>query len=477
MRYSLILLAVAALAQDRGTFRVGPVYTKNFPDFEMVVEAAPPAGTASTALRAADLTLLEDDTQGGKATSMRRFEETGEGVAVIINIDASGSMRGRPMQAIREGLAGFVGRARDFDKIAVATVANDTRWEATWATPRAELKRRLEAIDVRGTKTLLWDALDESLTLLEHPGLPARRRLVVISDGHDEGSQLSLSAVIEHAARLRIPVDTIGITGAGAEYLQFLESLSRATQGTFRAVSTTEALQESIAGGIQKLLATPVITVSADRLRADGLTHNVGLRWEPNGLADQDRVVLPKSSLSFLPNWLRWWFALPIVGLALLPLVFRRRRTGALPPPMNIPYVPPPAAPVVVPVTPPPPMAPAPKRTQFAASFPAPSPERPAAYLRGVEGPGASWLVAIDRAEFWIGAVANNHCQLGMDETVSGNHASVQFEGGSLRIFDNDSTNKTWVNGEALARGARLLNPGDRVRIGRSTFVLELSGK
>jgi len=469
MRYTLILLAVAALAQDRGTIRVGPVYTKNFPDFEMVVEAAPPAGTTLTALRAPDLTLLEDGLAGGKASSMRRFEETGEGVAVVINIDASGSMRGRPMQAIREGLAGFVGRARDFDQIAVATVADETRWEATWNTPRAKLKERLAEIETRGSQTRLWDALDESLTQLDKPGLPARRRLVVISDGHDEGSRLTLDTVIAHAVRLRVPVDTIGITGSSPTHLQFLESLSRATQGSYRAVSSTDALRESVASGIQRLLDTPVVSVRADRLSADGLAHNAGLRWEPNGIADQERVVLPKSAV-----WFRWWFVLPVVvGLGLIPLLNRRRRTGALPAPVNVPFVPRP--PVAVSPRPLPPVsaAAAPNKTQFAASYAAPTPERPAAYLRGLEGPAVGWRVAIDRAEFWIGAATNNNCLLPMDETVSGNHASLQFEGGSLRIFDNGSTNKTWVNGEALGKGARLLNPGDQVRIGRSTFVVE----
>jgi len=67
----------------------------------------------------------------------------------------------------------------------------------------------------------------------------------------------------------------------------------------------------------------------------------------------------------------------------------------------------------------------------------------------------------MNRTELWIGAATNNHCLLGMPETFSGNHASVRFDWGSLRIFDNGSTNKTGVNGEALAR-VSMAEPGRR---------------
>lgn len=479
-----VFALVLGLAAGAETLRVGPVYTNNFPDFDIVVEAT--TATTNTTLKATDLTLVEDGKPANAATNLRRFHETSQGVAVALVIDVSGSMRGRPMQAIREGLAGFVSRARDYDQVAIASVADELRWEVEWTTPRAEIKQRLEQLDARGSLTRLWDGLEEALNMLDRPELVARRRLVVISDGHDEGSRTGLAEVMAHAVRLRIPIDCIGITRSNPAYLRTLELLARTTHGTFRYANDTEALKDRIANGIQLLLDTPVASFRAKTLTGDGQLHDVGVSWNSAGLTDQERVTLPKRTW----QWFRWWHGAiaGALGLLALMLLFRRRKPASkLPPPVDPPvapgpwkhdfgYVPPPQ-PIVPPQSVP---GPFPKpveivkhRTQLAVAFAPPTPEKPAAYLRGLDGPAAGWRVPIDRGEFWIGAESNNACKLELDETVSAHHACIRFEGSSLRIYDNQSTNKTWHNRQPLTEAAALLAPGDQIRIGRSTFALE----
>src|SRR5258708_6349410 len=203
----LSLLILRCWAQPAAApLAVGPAYSGRFPVVEIVLDPTqPPPGQSETVIRQEDLLLLEDGAEGHKANRISYFHETGEGLAVVLAIDASGSMRGRPMQAVREGLSGFVSKARQYDRISVLSIADDTRWETTWTTPPAELKQKLEAMTTRGRLTRLWDALDEALTKLEAADLPSRKRLVVISDGQDEGSLTTLAQVVAHARRLRIP--------------------------------------------------------------------------------------------------------------------------------------------------------------------------------------------------------------------------------------------------------------------------------
>jgi hypothetical protein len=68
-----------------------------------------------------------------------------------------------------------------------------------------------------------------------------------------------------------------------------------------------------------------------------------------------------------------------------------------------------------------------------------------------------------------IGREEGNSVRLN-DERVSRFHAKLQEDQGQLVITDLDSTNGTRVNGEAIQ--LRLLRPGDRVAIGRSTLVV-----
>jgi pSer/pThr/pTyr-binding forkhead associated (FHA) protein len=87
-------------------------------------------------------------------------------------------------------------------------------------------------------------------------------------------------------------------------------------------------------------------------------------------------------------------------------------------------------------------------------------------------GPFAGRVIPVTRADFWLGAAPNNDLTI-PDETVSGNHAWLHFEADTLKIFDNHSTNNTWVNGQPVGETARLLFPGDEIRIGRSVLVVE----
>lgn len=67
-----------------------------------------------------------------------------------------------------------------------------------------------------------------------------------------------------------------------------------------------------------------------------------------------------------------------------------------------------------------------------------------------------------------IGREEGNMVRLN-DERVSRFHVKIQEDHGQIVLTDLDSTNGTCVNGEPVQ--LRLLRPGDRVSIGRSTLV------
>ena len=58
------------------------------------------------------------------------------------------------------------------------------------------------------------------------------------------------------------------------------------------------------------------------------------------------------------------------------------------------------------------------------------------------------------------------------DPQVSRRHASVRPAGGALEVEDHGSRNGTWVNGTRIGGPTRLA-PGDRVRLGDTTFEVE----
>jgi pSer/pThr/pTyr-binding forkhead associated (FHA) protein len=102
--------------------------------------------------------------------------------------------------------------------------------------------------------------------------------------------------------------------------------------------------------------------------------------------------------------------------------------------------------------------------------FPAPSSGRPAVLLRGIAGPAAGQEHAMERELFSVGANAASDMQIVHDEYVSGEHAYLRYEQGSLFIFDKASRNGTFVNNNKVPGNGTVLRPGDQVTFGLSTF-------
>jgi len=509
MRVSIAALAISAMITVAATaadtpadaVHVGPVYTRGeqaspypkYPDLQIEVDV-PPEATADS-LRPADFRLRIDNGPTLNATREQTLVSTGYGMAVSIALDVSGSMKGRPLNAVRAGLIKFVNDAGPQDKVAVQTIADDGRWDADWDAPRDQFRNALDKLTTRGRLTRLWDAL---LDAIQHfPVMPLSHHLVVISDGHDEGSSHKEEEVINAARDRGLTVDAIGITRSNPVFLQGLDLLARQTGGQFREAKDSQTLEQLVGNGIQRLKATPVVSFRVDDLAGDGKDHHFDVAWSHDGSQAHGETV---ASIPTMPVALdkRWYWAIGGAGVLLVTiaafLLFRKK--PALPMPENLgqpasatPQVTPEVsgqayAPVVDPAGPLPPRkvavlttaSPAPSRrskTEFMPRFPEPSGARPAAWLLGEEGPLAGHRFAVDRKEFWIGTLENNHLRIADDPTVSGNHACLVFDHDVLGIYDHKSTNGTRLNGQLVGEKRSLLRPGDRIKIGRTTFVLQ----
>jgi hypothetical protein len=67
-------------------------------------------------------------------------------------------------------------------------------------------------------------------------------------------------------------------------------------------------------------------------------------------------------------------------------------------------------------------------------------------------------------------------CQLVLDDPlVSRRHAQIVVRGGNATLEDLGSINGVFVNGEQV-KGSRVLNPGDRVLIGKQEMILRAQG-
>jgi len=91
--------------------------------------------------------------------------------------------------------------------------------------------------------------------------------------------------------------------------------------------------------------------------------------------------------------------------------------------------------------------------------------------LVGIEGPYTGEVFLLTSQNMTVGREPGRDIVLSADTTVSRNHARITNEGGDLVIYDNGSSNGTYVNGMRISM--QVLVPGDVVKFGSSVFRFE----
>ena len=86
---------------------------------------------------------------------------------------------------------------------------------------------------------------------------------------------------------------------------------------------------------------------------------------------------------------------------------------------------------------------------------------------------GQEWPMGSDKPVIVLGRGASSDIVL-PDQQASRHHAEIRFSNGQVSITDAGSMNGTFVN-DARITGTQTLQPGDRVRIGETQFVLQQS--
>jgi len=213
-----------------------------------------------------------------------------------------------------------------------------------------------------------------------------------------------------------------------------------------------------------RITATILIALGAIGNLFSGVGLLIGVNVGGNILS------MPGPGIAFLfvagiGAWLIWYLLKPDIAAA-----FGGQAQAYVPPTM-------PATP------PPPPPAPAPTVPQHQPA-PAPSarPPRQPTVPIGVQPAAEGWLVirsgprtgqqfGLNRGRNTVGRDPS-HADIVLDEeTVSGEHARVQFEQGQFYLYDLASTNGTYINNRRIQR--QLLMDGDVVRFGNVQLVFK----
>ncbi len=428
----------------------------------------------------------------------------GEGPPYLVAfaIDTSGSLKPRDLEQTRALLVQLLRRLPTGSETAIFAFNDDSERVLDGTTDVRRVEQTIAGLQIGGRYTALYDALFDACEYLQQEEAAAKA-LVIVTDGKNENSDLLLDDGLNLAREDRIPVFTIGV---GRVQEQELRRISRLTGGEYQPIAAARGAD--LASSIRELArAAPPPEPSPEPPPPANTGQGevpVAPPPAPEPGGDEETDPPPEPLSRPRPDRRFLWYGLIgivvlAVALAAVMSTMRRREElwcpdcgGRLPlPGAACPHcarsqepVPPAAGPPPTPEptarTEPPRLRPEPeplpvRPPQASSTPPEPAPERTrllrvtGASLTILEGRGAGNTFRLDlKSPTIIGRVDPATIQLA-DDSISSVHCQIDFVRAAFIVRDLESTNGTFINGEAVAEG-KLLQNGDRLGVGETNL-------
>src|ERR1051325_6467032 len=130
-------------------------------------------------------------------------------VSVGLVVDNSGSMRDK-RRGVNSAALKFVRSSNEKDEVFLVNFNEESFLDTDFTDSVPLLEEGLEKIDARGG-TALYDALDMSLQHITESASLDKRVLILITDGEDDASKITLEQLIQNVEHANVMIYTVGL--------------------------------------------------------------------------------------------------------------------------------------------------------------------------------------------------------------------------------------------------------------------------
>jgi Mg-chelatase subunit ChlD len=222
-----------------------------------------------------------------------------EPIRSVLVLDASGSMKGKAFDAAIRAAGQYVDSKRPQDEVAILAI-RDTKEGydvvSQFERDTGALARRLLDVRPDGVKTRLYDSVGAGMQMCGLASQGSVRpdlssyvvscAVVVLSDGHDEGSALSREELNTRISGLDIPIPvySVAYSRKRSEYFKNLESISKNSFGLYYEVEEAYERMQRIVEEIQNILQNDYVVTFRSYIDPDGESYAVKVGVEyPTG--------------------------------------------------------------------------------------------------------------------------------------------------------------------------------------------------
>ncbi len=287
----------------------------------LVVAAAPPAGASvqltgvnvsayptvrATLVSSAGPGVVPRLWENGVPVTGLVARNLGRAKAVVLAVDDSRSMAGRPLADAVAGARAFVAAKPAADQVAIVEFGPHAIALGGLSAATIDAASALRSVDLaRAEGTALYDAIELSVQKLRASPLHGRV-VIVLTDGRDVSSRSTLDSAIADARAAGVAVYPIALRGAGFDPAP-LRQLASATGGHFYGAASTAVLADvyrSIAVRLGHTWQLSYVTASrpGDQVRLRAAAAGAGAATASTVIAAQSGDVTGGAAGSSLPS-------------------------------------------------------------------------------------------------------------------------------------------------------------------------------
>ncbi len=325
---------------DSGYVHVISVLADSFPNVSLIVRAERETGEPLWNLRKEAVTITEDMNRCEVINVTPVSTELPFNVGIVFDHSSSmtdeivryGYYRYRvtnygPINRAKKAIEKFTTAFSNNDQLALVGFSTRVDIVRPLTKNRDSLRSLVSKIYANGI-TAFYDAVDRALELVnEGDGIKV---VVALTDGNDNNSRRSLSAVIKKSLKLKIPVYVVGLGDVDSYPLKRLAS---ETKGQYMFASNSAALGEVYDVISQRLKAYYAVTYTSDNYSPEALRRYLAMSVKVDSVnvrTGETTYNLPQSVIDYLENR-RKMIRYGVIGMGVVSLVagfvlFARRR-------------------------------------------------------------------------------------------------------------------------------------------------------
>jgi len=205
-------------------------------------------GNFYSGLQAKDLLVRQN---GKRIQLVYLAEQRGptEKQQILLLVDVSASMQGRPMESVKQGLRQLMEKLPVAANIRLMSFATSVNVVVDWTTDRQMLLDGIDRLKADGATSLNRGITDALQNIAQREGL---KYTLVFTDGKDSGGLRDAPATLRLAAQTRVPLHTVAYA-QGEIDRDFLSQLATVSGGTFSETAQVEKLAASLVASAERM--------------------------------------------------------------------------------------------------------------------------------------------------------------------------------------------------------------------------------